>query len=710
MLNEEVIHIEIERIIRAGELIERIDKADIKRIAEIIKLQPNLLPSFSIDEYVRKRFAESASLTLNSLATLKVFTSDNNISFAKNEILKPDIICINAETQQIVIFEFKRSTQTERQALTELLAYEHELKNLLPFLTNYDTTFVLVSTEWSVLLEHAATSAIMWSNKSLLCLKVDVTPGDYKFNIHTPSSWSITGTPFFPPTSISSFTLSFESPVSMSEDEISTRLYLALGFFAREAERMGLHGFAVLTKQLSGYADNAYEIIFCAASPLAFFRTMLQKGKIDIAQGHLSSKISEFINEFGTESGVSSLLDLVTKVIDPRLEYFENAELGRFTDWEVARKQLQESALPTMTEFWGLPGDYARDYISHPAVQKARSNLFSVGLSDWRDPNVGLWLIRNLFEPEFSSDGFIRPSDSFRLGLAIGRHTFLISIALNEKAELKHWDALMFWNFATLMSYMDEISILARTANGIKPPSTKFRISAQPDISSDPTDLIAWVESEILQDDPFHIQAFYLGLNLGPAIIPEDFETSDFWGAIRNKELINEFSVFLGTIVETAIIETSYSEPYKQAKLAKVASILQIDNISAMTDFGLFRNLPLTKLCELTEDVLVLADMVVPAVAHLFDPLPPTSIDWDNLKRGIDGMYREGKLYPAIYVLANGSIGTASYDENIYAKVMMKIADTDEEVYLMDASLGIEVFKIVKWADIRAGLVIKAPE
>jgi len=710
MLTEAIIHKEVEKIIRTGELIDRISKTDIKRIAETIEINPNLLPSFSIDEYVRKRFAESASSTLGSLETLEILTSDNNISATKNEVLRPDIVCINSETQQLIIFELKKSNQTGRQALTELLAYEHELKNLLPFLSNYDTTFVLISTEWSVLLEHAATSAIMWSNKSLLCLKVDTTPGDYKFNIHIPSSWNITGTPFFPSDSISSFTLSFEVPSSISEDEASTRLYLALSFFAREAERMGLHGFAVITKQLRGYTENAREIIFCAASPLAFFETMLQKGKADIENGHLTSKIAGFIKQFGTESGVSSLLELIAKVIDPRFEVFENIELGRFTDWNTTRKQLQESAFPTMTEFWGLPGDYARSYISNPAVQNARSNLFDAGLSDWRDPNVGLWLIRNLFEPEFASDGFIRPSDTFRLGLAIGRHTFLIRLALNAKEPLKYWDALMFWNFATLTNYIDEIFILARTANDVNPPSTSFQISAHPDQPFDPKDLNAWIESEILQEDPFHIDTFYLGLNLGPAIVPEDFEISAFCSSIREEKLVSDFSAFLATIIKAAVTETAYSESHKQEHLAKVASILHIDAISLDTDLRFLSSLSLTELCRLTQDVLVLADLVVPAVTHLFDPLPPMPIDWENFKRGIDGMYKEGKRCPALYILANGSIGTASYDDNIYAKLIMKISDPDEEVYLMDASCGIEQFRIVKWADVRAGRVIQAPQ
>ncbi|MDP4569564.1 hypothetical protein Q8O96_10950 [Pseudomonas sp. LPH60] len=710
MPTEAIIHQEIEKIIREGGLLERIDEADIKRIEDIIVVDPNLLPAFSIDEYVRKRFAESASATLSSLNILEVLTSDNNISLTKNETLRPDIVCINSETQQLVIFEFKKSNQTGRQALTELLAYEHEVKNLLPFLSNYDTTFVLISTEWSVLLEHAATSAITWSNKNLLCLQVDTTPGDYKFKIHSPSSWSITGTPNFPSDSVSSFTISFEAPPSMDADEITNRLYLAMSFLAREAERMGLHGFALLSKNLGGYCDDLHEIILCSTSPLAFFDTMLRKGKADIENGHLTAKIAKFTKRHGTESGLSSLLELSTKVIEPRLEAFKNFELGRFVDWNTTRKLLQESGLPILTEFWGLPGDYARSYISNPAVQNARPTLFPAGLSDWREPFIGLWLIRNLFEPQFCSEGFIRPSDTFRLGLSIGRHFFLTKIASESAEPMKFWDALMFWNFSSLTCYIDELFILARTANDINPPKSQLTLSAYTKNSFDPTELNEWIESEILDGIPFHLTTFHLGLELGPAMLAEDLETSIFVNALKDQELITNFSGYLAAVLKKADKEPAYNESHKRKHLSNIEKILNLDDISSHIDSLDLYKLSLADLCKLTPDVLVLADLVIPAVTHTYDQLPPIAVDWDNLKRGIDGMYKQGKRYPALYIHANGSIGTASYDDNIYTTYMMPITDTEKEVYLMDASHGVEMFRIVKWADVRSGQVIPIPQ
>ncbi|WP_323988647.1 hypothetical protein [Pseudomonas canadensis] len=709
MISEAEIHVEVERIIRSGDLTSRISKDDLDFLEHTISINPDLLPAFSIDEYVRTRFAESASTVIGSLKSVEVLTSNNNISITKNEILKPDLVCINPETNQLIIFELKKSNQTGRQALTELLAYEHELKNHLPFLSNYDATFVLISTEWSTLLEHAATSAVMWSNKNLLCLHLEPEPNNYQFKVHKPSTWNITGTPFFPDDSVSTITISFEIPSTMDDEEADHCLYNALSFYAREAEQTGLHGFGLLSKNLN--KESSREITLCAASPFAFFDAMLTKGKIDTDKGHLASKLISHIESKGKNSGIHTLLRLKSKVLDPRLKGFENIEVGKVSNWNIVRNEIQESRFPFMTEFWGLPGGYARSYISNPAVQKARSSIFPAGTSHWHDPNVGIWLIRNLFEQKFTSDGFVRPSDSLRLGVAIGRHLFLTDLARKSTQKPKNLYALMFWNFASLAGFIDEIFILARTANDVEPPTSRFDFSAHGNEPFDPEPVVKWIKSQILHDTPFHTATFDLGFKLAPAITPEDLSRSQFSSIYKSDmALIHETAGYVASIIKHAITETAYCEDHKKELIAEISNKLCIPLIKKSTDLRAFENRSIDALCDLLAVTMQLANSVVPAVTHLYDDLPPMVIDWDNLKRGVDGMYQDGKKRPAVYILANGMIGTASYDDNLYAKFIMDIKNRDEEVYLMDVSRGIEMFRIVKWEELRNGSVIPLPK
>src|SRR5438270_11516134 len=152
----------------------------------------DVFPTFSIDHLVRISCAEAASHALSCLYDLDILTDDLNVSLTTGQQLRPDVICFAPERESLVLFELKKSHQTGRQALTELIAYEQELKNQLPFLANYETVFVLVSSEWSTLMDHSAASAVTWSGRQLLCLEAELTKkGKLKLRPRLPAAWHI---------------------------------------------------------------------------------------------------------------------------------------------------------------------------------------------------------------------------------------------------------------------------------------------------------------------------------------------------------------------------------------------------------------------------------------------------------------------------------------------------------------------------------------
>lgn len=709
MLTEKMIHEELEELIKRGNLYKSINKQDILQIESLSATDENLLPAFSIDEYIRQKYNLATNNALKSIQTLQVLASDKNISIQSKQTLRPDLVCINPESQQIVIFEIKKSTQTERQALTELLAYEHEIKNILPFLSTYDMTFVLVSTEWSILLEHAVGSAIAWSNKNVLCLKLNPTDSEFKYSIHKPNSWNITGDAFFPPECAGSFTLSFEADEAISESEIVYRLDLMMGFFAREADRIGLHGFALVITDLGPYIERGYQIVFCAASPLALFNSMLSSGQISSEDGHLVKQIAGYKDLHGIESGISSLENLINKVAIPRLSKFSNIEFGGYVPWVITRNQIKARGLPTFVEFWGLPGDYARDYINNPAVQNARPCLFEPGMTDWRYPSTAVWLIRNIFQPVFCAEGWIRPSDSFRLGLAIGHDAYLREVAKKSPKRPKSLEAAAFWNHATLEHYVDELFILARTSKSIKAPEKKINLSREVDHEINHDNLTEWIVTEILQSNEFHIKMFYLGLNLSHTLTAEDLSISDFIGLPTDEETLNNLRSTIEFILKYSIKTASFNETEKHKNIQLILQSLGSNITKLETGEIDFKDYDIRKLSRVAKGAFAIADLTIESITHLFPELPPMHVDWDTLKQGIDGMYRRGIRYPAICIETNGSIGTASYDDVEYAKLFTPLTDTENEVLVMDASLGITCFRKMKWDDVRAGKLIKKP-
>jgi hypothetical protein len=187
------------RLIKRNELGDAIEGRE--TVDDLLKRQKSsdAFPTFSIDHLVRISCAEAASHALSCLYNLVMLSDDLNVSLTTGQQLRPDVVCFAPEDESLVLFELKKSDQTGRQALTELIAYEQELKNHLPFLTNYETIFVLVSTEWSTLMDHAAASAITWSGRQLLCLDAELARnGKLKLKPRLPAAWHITGSAQFP--------------------------------------------------------------------------------------------------------------------------------------------------------------------------------------------------------------------------------------------------------------------------------------------------------------------------------------------------------------------------------------------------------------------------------------------------------------------------------------------------------------------------------
>jgi len=72
------------------------------------------------------------------------------------------------------VFELKTSGRTAREAITELLAHDHEVRTHLPFLSNDELCLVVVSIDFPTLLDHSIAALITWQRRSILRLNSDL--------------------------------------------------------------------------------------------------------------------------------------------------------------------------------------------------------------------------------------------------------------------------------------------------------------------------------------------------------------------------------------------------------------------------------------------------------------------------------------------------------------------------------------------------------
>jgi len=121
---------------------------NIKSLDEAVRIDhdPNTIPDFSIDHLLKRKYSKSAKRVLETLTCYELISGDKikNISLDKNERLFPDCLLFNYETNEVIVIENKISKQTEREAVTELLGYSQEIRNSLPFISDFDISYINV--------------------------------------------------------------------------------------------------------------------------------------------------------------------------------------------------------------------------------------------------------------------------------------------------------------------------------------------------------------------------------------------------------------------------------------------------------------------------------------------------------------------------------------------------------------------------------------
>ncbi|MDQ0740399.1 hypothetical protein [Pseudomonas sp. W4I3] len=112
----------------------------------------------------RHRAAREACRVLQSLKEPRFYSANTNISHIPGKILKPDLVLEDEISGAFVIVEIKRSQKAAREFATELLAYANCLCSQHP---GSKVFFVLVSTSWAPLEQHAIDQLALWDIPTL---------------------------------------------------------------------------------------------------------------------------------------------------------------------------------------------------------------------------------------------------------------------------------------------------------------------------------------------------------------------------------------------------------------------------------------------------------------------------------------------------------------------------------------------------------------
>ena len=430
-MNEAKLQELLEQIIGSGKLLGSIQgQEEVSRAYSSLR-DPTFLPSFPVDYLIRQRVVRAADKVLGCIGTLtSVSDKSANISAAKGEKLFPDLLFCNEDMAVLVLFELKVGVQTARQTLTEVLAYQHEVQNHLPFLNNEDLLTVIVATEYSTLLDHSLALQMTWDRKNFLCLKASETGGNLELSVHLPGCWSPVGQTWLPPDALQICHLCLYPHEGVSPEEVERVADTAIELTARRGDRINSTGFVLLWKDL-WYGDQfqtPFNLTVGVLNPYAVLPAALSSGDASFRDTPISRSMLENGRSEELSAAYGGLAD-VCRDADEYLRQWCRPTREAHSTWfeeraadvsDSSSRVLEHRAFPLTMDFWGVLGDYARDWISHPCIRETRPEMGTAGF-DWRFPEVGVPILEQLALPPVFGDGEFGCTGISWLGVQIGR-------------------------------------------------------------------------------------------------------------------------------------------------------------------------------------------------------------------------------------------------------------------------------------------------
>lgn len=672
-------------------------------------------PSFPIDYLSRLANLRAATSVLASFHSLELICKNTtNLSVAKGERLFADLLYCSNETSTFVVIEVKNQNGSVREAVTELLAYEHEILNQVPFSGSNDIKMVVVSRDFSTLLDHAITGLNTWTRRKVLCLRFDDTSDKPILHVHIPRAWSAIGQMTLPADGLVTAALSFRPSPELTEQETRAVCETAAALMVREAERAGGSGFAIVAYNhfYPGLADGPFLILAGVVNPFSFAQWAVDAGFLK----NTSSPLAQYVLEGGVLGDLSMSWNWVSCDSGAAREYlsaYGSPSWGDFSDWRTIRHRdrwtsirMDRHITPISVDFWGVLGDYARDAVRRvERMRKFKLGLAKPGL-DWRHPLLGVLLLDEVAIEPVVDAGQWTFSALFETGLRLGRFVaFASQYADADEHTERLLRAPLFWAEADAFGVLQELALRYGSSTEITTPPPIVKIGWYESagvVEASVTALAEWVHRDFIgANQKLMHDAFYKGNVLYAVFDPQ------FGDATDNPQIASLFS----TAVETARdwLKCSVVAATGGLRDSEAARVAIDDVFGALIPLRAGKEKALAAVDALSEKRLVdalfkdiprIVDTWLPQLAHNLIAPSLKDCDWDWIEEQIRQARARGEKQPCIAIGADGRVGIASVSTKI---TVPEIKNVDQEVLLVINESSAEMFFVVTWADLRSG-------
>jgi hypothetical protein len=584
-MKEKEIQEKIESLLETNKLIE-----SIKNINEIRELYEKIIsedriPSLSIDYLSREKAILASKNVIDNLFTTKIISkSTNDISLKKNGSMYPDVVVFNPETEKIIIVELKRSKSTARETITELMAYEHGIKNYLPFLSNFDVLYCVVSTDYTTLLDFSISSLTVWESKQILALEI-VKEGligkepELTFKIHLPNAWSSLGFLGKANNSLSTSKITLQKKKDFKfKEEAREIIFHAAELISKEGDRNKSHGFALVGQDLWCFPNAVnFQIICGFINPYAFLPITQDTSLTNHSRKQIGRYFIDNQDDIGSSylcsAALRKALDFLWQFFFVDLEGLSDWSTDRLLGWELedgwdslfsgyeTYLGFRHRILPLKVETWGCLGDFSRDYVSHPGTRKYILSGYAGKVYNCTDPLISIPVIDqfsgiSLLEKEgFSCKTF------FKLGAKLASIGTLYNTGITaESNNLRQLPASISWYFADIQKVLIELNIQYQISDTLHTPPPTLIFCVQHDFDKGLKSLkklIEWISECFLAEDKYkvHSNCFYLG-QVSHGLLDEYF--SDCFPPNERREVESEI-VKISKNILRAFIEICFS-------------------------------------------------------------------------------------------------------------------------------------------------------
>ncbi len=700
-------------------LIEKIkNESFLESIGNILSLDdalkidndPNTIPDFSIDHLLKRKYSKSAKIVLETLTCYELISGEKikNISLDKKDGLFPDCLLFNYETNEVVVIENKISKQTEREAVTEVLGYSQEIRNCLPFISDFDICYIIISTEFNTLLDHSISSQILSTESKILCLKATENNQDVDFNVHLPKSWTNIGQNGLPASSFISYTLCLKkkSDIDVSFTNI---VQLAIDLINFDANQNKCSGFCIAWENgIDDFSDFDFGISIYTINPFVFLPNAIELSFEINGNSILSNYILEKVKEGGVEQTPNSLFRIADRAKLLLDKYFD-AKWDRNSTWEqdLEDEYYKLQRYPVFVESFGVIGDFLRYFYYHPAVENHFFHEKELLNSSPNDPKIALQIINVITGNYLFKKGHFTVKDVFQFGRQLYLYGYACQNAIEtSKQNIISNEAFLFWSTLPLIKSLKEISLRVIDAVNIKydnVPSIKIfyrKDNVEPEYRQKLEKFIEWFSNSFLEKESVHSKLFKIGFSYAP------FFSDFFKDALSNdnikqiREELNQFTkMILSSIVNSFKEGGLYLSDFDKSILNHLINCKidqdPLDQLLEQVQKGEYEY-------SFSNEILELFNSVYGEVYHeLEDIFISESVDFKFIKQTADERFKAGHKYSAVIVSSNGEIGLGEVNQDY--RIMGELSDTDEIYLILNPASGMPFIQKKKWKEIING-------